>query len=131
MGFWIWGGAEVVDVAIGAEAAEDGGAGWGVQGLALRVDGDLAVAPDADAGWLAPDVGPPRAGRGGADHGALFGAGWLVGGVGCLAEFAMDFVLVGVGDELVEQMVGPDQFHDVVGGYSKRRHYAYMLAEAW
>ena len=115
-GFWIWGVAEVVDVSIWAEAADDGGAGWGVQGLALRADGDLAVVPDADAGWLAPDAGPPRAGRGGADHGALFGEGWLVGGVGCLAEFAMAFVLVGVGDELVEQMVGPDQFHDVVGG---------------
>ena len=116
LGFWIWGGAEVVNVAIGAEAADDGGAGWGVNGLALGPAGDFAVVADADAGLLAPDVGPPRAGRGGADYGALFGAGWLVGGVGCLAEFAMAFVLVGVGYELVEQMVGPDQFHDVVGG---------------
>jgi hypothetical protein len=40
----------------------------------------------------------------------------LVGGVGCLTEFAVDFVLVGVGHELVEQMVGPDQFHDGLGG---------------
>lgn len=39
-----------------------------------------------------------------------------MGGVGCLAEFAVDFVLVGVRHELVEQLVGPDQFHDVVGG---------------
>jgi hypothetical protein len=46
----------------------------------------------------------------------LFGAGLVVGGVGCLAEFAMAFVLVGVGCELVEQMVGPDQCHEVVGG---------------
>ena len=102
--------------AIWAEAAQDGGAGWGVNGLALGSDGDFAVVADADAGLLAPDVGPPRALGSGTDDRAVFGAGLLVGGVGCLAEFAVDFVLVGVGDELVEQLVGPDQFHDLVGG---------------
>ena len=44
----------------GGEAAEDGRARWGVHGLALRADGDLAVVPDAAAGRLAPDGGPPR-----------------------------------------------------------------------
>ena len=82
----------------------------------MRTDGDFAVVADADAGLLAPDVGPPQALRDGPDHGAFFGAGLLVGEVGCLAEFAIDFVLVGVGHELVEQLVGPDQFHDLVGG---------------
>jgi hypothetical protein len=115
-GFWIWGVAEVVNVSLWAETADDGGAGWGVNGLALRADGDFAVLPDADASLLAPDVGPPRTVGGGADHGAFFGAGLWVGGVGCLAGFAMDFVLVGVGHELVEQMVGPDQFNDLFGG---------------
>ena len=38
-----------------------------------------------------------------------------MGGVGCLAEFAVDFVLIGVGQEWVEELVGPDQFGDVVG----------------
>ena len=84
--------------------------------MALGADGDFAVVADADAGLLAPDVGPPRAVGGGAEDGAFFGEGLLVGGVGCLAEFAVDFVLVGVGHELVEQVVGPDQFHDAVGG---------------
>ena len=82
----------------------------------MRADGDFTVVPDADASWLAPDVGPPRTVGGGADHGALFGAGLVVGGVGCLAEFAMAFVLVGVGCELVEPMVGPNQCNEVVGG---------------
>ena len=108
--------AEVVNVAVGAEAAEDGGAGWRVEGLALRADGDFAVVPDTDAGLLAPDVGPPWAVGIGPENGTFFGEGLLVGGVGCLAEFAVDFVLVAVGDELVEQLVGPHQFNDVVGG---------------
>lgn len=34
----------------------------------------------------------------------------------CLAEFAMDFVLVGVREELVEELVGGGEFEDVVGG---------------
>ena len=60
-GVGVWGMAEVVDVAIGAEAADDVGAGWGVNGVALGADGDFAVVADADAGLLAPDIGPPGA----------------------------------------------------------------------
>jgi len=84
--------------------------------VALVADGDFAVVADADAGSLAPDAGPPRALRRGTDHGALFGEGLLVGGMGCLAEFAMDFVLVGVGDELLEELIGSGELDDAVGG---------------
>ena len=115
-GFGIGRLAEVVNVSIWAEAADDGGARWGVNGLALRADGDFAVVTDADAGLLAPDVGPPRTVGIGSEDGTFFSERLLVGGVGCLAEFAVDFVLVGVRHELVEQLVGPDQFRDVVGG---------------
>lgn len=108
--------AEVVDVPIRAEATDDGGPGWGINGVALRADGDFAVVADADAGLVAPDVGPPRAVGGGADYGALFGEGLWVGLAWGLAEFTVDFMLVGVGDELVEPLVGADQFHDLVGG---------------
>ena len=103
-GFWVWRMAEVVNVSIGAETADDGGPGWRVNGLALGADGDLAVVPDADAGLLAPDVGPPRTVGIGPEDGTFFSESLLVGGVGCLAEFAVDFVLV-----------GPDQFIDLVG----------------
>jgi len=130
-GLWVWGLAEVVNVSIWAEAADDGGAGWGVKGLALRADGDFAVVADADAGLLAPDVRPPRTVGGGTDDGAFFGEGLLVGGVGCLAEFAVDFVLVGVGDELVEQLVGPDQFHDVVGGQERDKAFLPVVMPAF
>jgi hypothetical protein len=107
--------AEVVNVAVGAEAADDRSAGRGVNRVTLGPDGDFAIVAHADAGLLAPDIGPPRAFRGGTDHGALFGEGLLVGGVGCLAEFAVEFILVGVRHELVEQVVGPGQFDDLFG----------------
>ena len=115
-GVGIGGMTKVVDVTVRAKAAEDGGSWRCSDGVALVADGDFAVVTDADAGLLTPDVGPPRTLRGGTDHGALFGEGLLVGGVGCLAEFAVGFVLVGVGNELVEQLVGPGQFDNAFGG---------------
>ena len=113
---FVRGVTEIVNVAIWAETTDDGGAGWSVNGLALGADGDFAVVPNADAGLLAPDVGPPRTVGIGAQDGSFFGAGLLLGGVGCLAEFAVDFVLVGVGQELIEQRVGPGEFDDLIGG---------------
>ena len=44
----------------------------------------------------------------------------MLGGLGWLAEFAVDFVLIGVGEELVEQRVGAGQFDDAVGGQEGR-----------
>ena len=41
-----------------------------------------------------------------------------------LAQFAVDFVLVAVGDKLVEELVGPDQFEDAVG--SQEWHEAFL-----
>ena len=70
--------------------------------MALGADRDFAVVADAEMGLLAPNVGPPRACGGRADDGAFFGQGLLLGGVGALAEFAVDFVLIGVGEELFE-----------------------------
>ena len=90
---------EVEDVAVRAEAADDFGAGWSVDGVALGADGDFAVIADTDAGLLAPDVRPPGALGSGTEDGALVGEGLLVGGVRSQTEFAVDFVLVGVGGE--------------------------------
>jgi hypothetical protein len=52
----------------------------------------------------------------GSDHGALCGEGLLLGLERGQAELAVDFMLVGMGHELVEQVVGPGQFADLVGG---------------
>ncbi len=54
-----------------------------------------------------------------------------MGGVGCLAEFAVDFVLVGVGDELVEQLVGARDFDDVVGGQERDEPFLPVVVAAF
>ena len=82
---------------------------------ALVADGDLAIVTDADAGLQAPDERPPRTVGNGPDDGAFFCEGLVVGLAGRLAQFAVDFVLIGVRDELVEEAVGADQFDDLVG----------------
>jgi hypothetical protein len=82
----------------------------------LGANGDLAVVTDADAGLLAPDVGPPRAVGCSTKDGTFFGEGLLLGLERGLPDFAVDFMLVGVGHELIEEVVGADQFDDVVGG---------------
>ena len=70
-------------------------------------DGNLAVVTDAHGGLLAPDKGPPRAGGRGAQDGAFFVQGLLPCGRRGDPQFAVDFVLVGVWQELVEQVIGP------------------------
>ena len=112
-GLRVWGLTEVEGVAIWAETTDDGGAWRSVDGMALVADRDFAVIADADAGLLAPDVRPPRALGDRADDGALLAEGLLLGRARCPAQFAMDFMLVGVRDELVEQMIGPHQLDNV------------------
>jgi len=114
-GFWVGSVAEIIDVAIGAQATDDGGTRRGVKAQALVADGDLAIVTDADAGLQTPDERPPRTVGNGPDDGAFFCEGLVVGLAGRLAQFAVDFVLVGVRDELVEEEVGADQFDDLVG----------------
>ena len=115
-GLWIGGLVEVIDVAVWAETTDDGGPKRSFNGLAVGACGDFAVVADADAGLLTPDEGPPRTSRGGAQDGTFFGERVGLGGPWGGAEFAVDFVLVGVDQELVEQTVGPFEFVDVIGG---------------
>ena len=123
-GVWVRSVAEVIDVTVRTEATDDGGARRGVNGVALVADGDFAVIADPDSGLLTPDVGPPRTLWRGAEDGAFFSECLLLGRVRGLAEFAVDFILVGVGDELVEQMVRPGDFEDVIGG--QKWHEAFL-----
>ena len=111
--------AEVEDVPIGPQAADDGGAWRSGDGQALEADGDGAVVADAHAGLLAPDVGPPGTLGGRAQHRAFFGQRLGARGARGEPEFAVDFVGVDVGQELVEQAVGSFQFQDAVGGQER------------
>ena len=99
--------------------------------MALEPDGDFAVLADADAGWLAPDKGPPRTSGYGTDGRAVLDAGLGWGGVGRGAEFAVDFLLVGVGQELVEQVVGPAKFEDMVGGQERGQAFLPVVVTAF
>ena len=70
-----WGVTEAIAVAVRAETANDRGTRWGSNGMTLGADGDFAVVADADAGLLAPDIGPPRTVGKGPENGVFFGDG--------------------------------------------------------
>ena len=80
-GFGIWGVTEVIDVAIWAQATDDGDAGRSINGLALGADRHFAVVTDPDAGLLAPDKRPPGTRRDGTQDGAFVGEGLGASGV--------------------------------------------------
>ena len=111
-GFGFWNGrvAQVIDVGVWPQAADDGGAWWGIDGLALAADGDFVIVADAHVGLLAPNKGPLGAVGNGSQDGAVFREGLLAGEVRGGAQFAVDFVLVDVWEELVEQLVGAFEF---------------------
>ena len=85
-------------------------------GLPMGSNGDFAVVADTPGGLLAPDQQPPWASGHRAQAGALFVQGLLPCGVRGDPQLPVDFVLVGVGQELVEQEVGAFEFEDVIGG---------------
>jgi hypothetical protein len=79
-------------------------------------DGHFAVIADADAGLLAPDKGPTGIGWCGSQDGLFFGEGLGLGRLWREAEFAVDFVLIAVGKEVIEQTIGPLDLADAIGG---------------
>jgi len=123
--------AEIEDVSVWAQAADDFGAGRGVNGLAQGTDRDHAVIADADAGLLAPDIGPPRAGWSGAEDGTVLSQGLgecsLWGG----AQFAMDLVLIGMEPELVQEAVGSFQVQDVISGQERGQAFLPVVVAAF
>ena len=123
--------AEVVDVSVWAQAADHGGPGRGVQGVALGADGDFAVIADADAGVLAPDKGPPRAGGHWAQHRAFFGEGLVAGGLGRGPNFAVDFMGVGMREQLLQEVVGATEFADVIGGEERGQTFLLVVVAAF
>lgn len=100
---------EEEDVAVREDAADDARARWSINGKAQGADGDFAVVADADAGAEAPNKAPPRAGWSGADAGVFLAKGGLMRGVCGGGEFTMEFVMIGVVEEGIEQ--GVCRFH--------------------
>ena len=81
----------------------------------MRADWDFAVVPDTDARLLAPDVRPPRASWSWAQGRSFFGQGLVEGSLRGRAQFAVDFMFVGVSEQLCQQGVGTTQFEYLVG----------------
>ena len=78
-------------VAVGVEAAGDGGAAGALDAEACGTDGDAPVGADFGLGAEAPDVGPPGAVGGGAKDGTLFLERKVPGGLRGGAQFAVAF----------------------------------------
>ena len=68
----------------------------------MGTDGDLAIVTDANLGLEAPDIGPPRAGRNGAQDGAFFRKSVGFGRLRSGAQFAVKLVEIYVRQELVQ-----------------------------
>jgi hypothetical protein len=89
--------------------------------LALKAYWDFAVVADADAGLQAPNIRPPRAGWRGTQDGTVLSQGLSACAVRRGAQFAVDFVFIGMRQELVQQVVGANQLDNRVGGQQRRQ----------
>jgi hypothetical protein len=83
---------------------------------AKGTDRDLAIVVDAHRGLLAKDIRPPGASWDGAQGGAVLLEGEVASCLGGHTQFAMHFMGIGMGQELVQQVIGPFQFDQVFGG---------------
>jgi len=105
-GLWVWGLLQEEDVAVVPEAADYFRPWRGVNGLAQGADRHFTVVADPDAGLLAPDVRPPRALGSGTQDGAFFPQGLFASGFRRGAQFAVDFMLVGMGKGFFHERIG-------------------------
>ncbi len=107
---------EVIKVAIRAQAANDFGTRRRIEGKSLGTDGDFSVITHADIGLLTPDERPPRTDWNLAQDGTILGDGVLFGGVWGGSQLTVDFVSVGVRQQLIQEMVGPFKLDDAICG---------------
>ena len=112
--------AEDGDITVWMLAVDEAGARRSLDAQALGADGDAALGADEDGSAQAPDVGPPRAARSGAQGGTVFFGGALPGGERGHAQFAMALVGVAMGAEFFEQGVGGGEVGDGIRGEDRR-----------
>ena len=77
--------------------------------------GDFTIIADAHLGALAPDVGPPWTGGDWAQNGVFFFCGQVPGRLRGCAQFAVDFMFIGVGQQVVQEAVGWFNINDLFG----------------
>ena len=114
LGFGVRGSTEGAAVSVGSLAAQDRTARRGVEALALSADGHLAGGADSARGFAGSRQRATTGRR--ARAGARSGLRARLAGVRRQPQFTVNFVLVGVRQELVEQRVGCAEFHDAGGG---------------
>lgn len=122
---------EVIDVAVWTQAADDFGTNGSIDGKALRARRDFAVITDADDGLLAPDERPPGTGWSGTQNRTFLGERQFFGGVRGGAQFAVDFVLVGMRQQLVQEAVGSLRFSDAICGQQGREAFLPVIVAAF
>lgn len=107
---------EEEDVAIVEDTASEARARRSIDGETEVANGYGAIVGDADGSAEAPDKAPPGASGNGADLAVTLGERLLVGGVRSGAKLAMDFMMIGVSDEVVDERVGTIDGVDGLGG---------------
>ena len=103
----------------------------GVDGQPLSADWDFAIVTDPDGILLAPDEGPPGASWHWSQDRVFVGEGLLPGGLWGGAQFAVDFVLIDMGEELIQELVGPFEFRDAVSGQQGRETFLPVIVAAF
>jgi len=83
---------------------------------ALGADGHAPIGADLHGRAEAPNIGPPRAARGGAQDGAPFFLGQIPGLLRGQTQFAMDFVAVAMESQSVDVGVGGSDLGHVFAG---------------
>ena len=110
-----WRGQDGV-VACGVEAENYFGAWSSFNAEAVGADGHATVGSDLEGRADAPNLGPPRAAGGWAQHGALFFFGQFPGALRGHAQFAMGFLGVVMEAQSVDMRVGHFELSDLFAG---------------
>ena len=103
-------------MARGMEAEDDFGAWRPFDAEAVGADGYPAVGPDLDRRAHAPNIRPPRAARGWAQHRALFFFGQFPSALRGHAQLAVSFAGIAMESQSVDMRVGQVEFGDLFAG---------------
>ena len=110
-----------VDSPVGALTADHVAATGGFDPHALAAHRDFAIVADPHPRAHTPHKRPPRTARCRAQHTPLLRPRLLPGRVRSHPQFPVDFLFVGMGQQLVEQRVGRFQVVNLVGGKQGRQ----------